>query len=469
MNCTTNRKLNKSSRTLLVCLFWLVIWQVAAIVVGNDLLLPDVFDTLVAIGSLAQDSTFYLDVSWTLFRCIISIVLSFIAGICFAWLAYKNEIVRNIMTLPVSFFKAVPVMAIVVYVILLVRADWVAVAACFLMCFPIVYTNILAGLEDTSKELLEMVKVYGIEKGDKVRLVYIPSSMPHFNAAMKIVAGLSWKAVVAAEVLSVPEFSLGQGMISAKYYLETPTLFAYIFVIVVLSLTLEKAICMLTDRFTMANYEGSKLTKLKKVATTVMGPPDINIRDLFKSFDDKEVFRGLNAFIKAGCKAGVIGPSGRGKTTLARILSGLEREYDGLVEFSEEAKVSYLFQEDRLLPWFNVYDNMALVVSSNCDLTYDRVVQMAKALEIEEILWKMPQELSGGMKHRVAIGRTLLADSNLLILDEPFRGLDEDLKKRIVDRLWDKYTKDKTVVVISHNEKDLELIKIDDTMSIGVE
>ena len=56
MNCTTNRKLNKSSRTLLVCLFWLVIWQVAAIVVGNDLLLPDVFDTLVAIGSLAQDS-----------------------------------------------------------------------------------------------------------------------------------------------------------------------------------------------------------------------------------------------------------------------------------------------------------------------------------------------------------------------------------------------------------------------------
>lgn len=464
---TTKEKLNKYSKLVSVSIFWIALWQLGSVIVGNSLLLPSVLETISALCTLVREPMFYLDAVWTLFRCILAILVSFVFGICLSWLAYKSKLIRDLMVLPVSFFKAVPVMAIVIYVILLVQADWVAVVACFLMCFPIVYTNILEGLESVSIELLEVGTIYRIGSKNVLKFIYIPSVMPYFNAAMKIVAGLSWKAVVAAEVLSVPEFSLGQGMISAKYYLETPTLFAYIFVIVVLSLVLEKLICKFTEMFTAIDYVGSKLTDYKIIDGKVESAPTLKLTNVSKSFGDKQVLKEVEALVYAGSKIGIVGPSGQGKTTLARIISGLEKEDYGNIDFSNEIKVSYLFQEDRLLPWINVYDNLALVISSNCDSTKSEVLEMARMLEIEDSLWKMPGELSGGMRHRVAIGRTFLANSNLMILDEPFRGLDEELKVRIVDRLWKKVTQNKTVLVISHNKEDMELLGIKEFLFLG--
>ena len=468
MNYTTkNKKLNsrnyKIAKSVAVVAFWIAIWQLLAIVVGNSLLLPSLPETVMALGTLIKKQSFYMDVCWTLFRCILSIVLSFGVGICLAWAAYKKELFKNLLTLPVSFFKAVPVMAIVIYVILLVESDWVAVVACFLMCFPIAYTNILSGLAETSKELLEVAHVYKFSKVDTVKLIYIPSVMPHFNAAMRIVAGLSWKAVVAAEVLSVPEFSLGQGMISAKYYLETPTLFAYIIVIVAMSLAMEKAIVFATSKLTIKTYEGSKVKATKHTNGEKESAPRINVEKVNKAFGDKRVLVDNSITFEAESKTAIIGSSGRGKTTMARLLVGLELPDGGEINFSEDPRISYLFQEDRLFPWLNVYDNMALGMKNLDD---EAIIEMAQNLEIKEVLYKMPDELSGGMKHRVALGRTFLADSNLMILDEPFRGLDQDLKVRIVDRLWEKMVSGKTVIVITHSREDIELLGISESIYV---
>ena len=123
-------------------------------------------------------------------------------------------------------------------------------------------------------------------------------------------------------------------------------------------------------------------------------------------------------------------------------------------------KLTYLFQEDRLLPWLNVYDNLALGLlrdkkterkgDKKDSSPEDDVIEMAKKLELSEYLYKLPEELSGGMKHRVALGRTFLANSDMMILDEPFRGLNDELIKRIMDRLWNDVVKEKTVIVITH-------------------
>lgn len=471
MNYITNdKKLNKGLKLFGVTVFWLLVWQVVAMAVDNALLLPSVFETAGALLSLVQETSFYFDVAWTILRCVLSIVISVGLGILLAFVACKNKLFRSAMTLPVSFFKAVPVMAIVIYVILLVESDWVAVVACFLMCFPIVYTNVLAGLDSVSKELLEVAAIYKFSEAHKRKYIYLPSILPNINAAMKIVAGLSWKAVVAAEVLSVPEFSLGQGMISAKYYLETPTLFAYIAVIVALSLCLEKVIVKLTEKFSQRRYAGSKLECAKRYEREPLNAPAIDVTSILKSFDGKEVLRDITLYVAAESKVAFAGPSGIGKTTLARVIAGLEEPDNGGVMFSGDAKISYLFQEDRLFPWLNVYDNLALsMISSDASLNNDSIVEMAKSLEIEDVLWSLPGELSGGMKHRVALGRTFLADCNLMILDEPFRGLDKELKKQIVDRLWDSCTDNKTVIVITHNQEDLELLEIEKSLSIHVE
>ena len=211
---------------------------------------------------------------------------------------------------------------------------------------------------------------------------------------------------------------------------------------------------MATSKLTTADYTGSKLKVNKACNQDVFVSPEIKRGKLDKSFGQKKVLENFRNIFMAGSKTAIFGPSGKGKTTLARIITGLEKEDSGIIETSKPLKIAYLFQEDRLLPWLNVYDNMALGMSDT--RAVERIETMAEALEIKDVLWKMPETLSGGMKHRVALGRTFLADSNLMILDEPFRGLDKELKERIVDRLWEKETADKTVIVISHNKEDIE-------------
>jgi len=467
-NCTTKKtKYEKIGRQAVVCLFWLAIWQIGAMLVNNPLLLPSPWQTAAALLGLAGDTKFYLNISWTMVRCLSAMALSFVIGVAAAFGAYKSVWLRRVLTLPVGFFKAVPVMAIIIYVILLAKADIVAVIVCFLMCFPVVYTNILAGLDSMPAELLELAKVYWFTEWQTMKYMYIPSIEPQIKASVRLIAGLSWKAVVAAEVLSIPKFSLGYEMLSAKYYLETPQLFAYILVIVVLSLTVEKIINICLSHTGQRDYKGSKLfSECKagepKVSTEDTNPPPqmpptVSFCSVCKKYGDKSVLDDFTFDFKEGRITALMGPSGQGKTTVARILAMVENMDSGHIEYSGSHKLSYLFQEDRLVPWLNVYDNLALgLVRENKSPNSDMILDMAKSLEIEDVLWQLPAALSGGMSHRVAIGRTFLADSNLMILDEPFRGLDETLKKRIIERLWKKETEGKTVILITHNSEDAD-------------
>ncbi len=532
--CTTEKN-KKILRQAAVILFWTGLWQLLAMLIDNRLLLPSVADTLKTLAGLAGEGEFYLNMGWTFLRCVLSMALSFAAGTAAAWLAYRFEAARSFLTLPVGFFKAVPVMAVIIYVILLAEADWVAVVVCFLMCFPVVYTNVLSGLDSMDRELLELVQVYELTAFQKIKHIYFPGIMPQLKAAVKLIAGLSWKAVVAAEVLSIPRYSLGYEMINAKYYMETATLFSYILVIVVLSLAMEKLIDCGLKRWSFRAYKGSRLIKTdKRVAEAVAvnkpfadvsdkyrdasgecrdvsgeyrgfldfeRPAGVLLRGLYKSFGKKTVLEDMNMEFKAGEVTALTGRSGRGKTTLARIIAGLEKADRGYVsavyasgcesfsaaggetggtvntirtgetakaggagniggeaDIDGKAKISYLFQEDRLIPWLNVFDNIAVSTMRDGGALEAEIKAMAEALEISDSLWKLPEELSGGMRHRVALGRTFIADSELMILDEPFRGLDEKLKTRITDRLWKSATSGKTVIMITHSKEDAEAL-----------
>lgn len=457
---------NKINGKIITCLFWLAIWQAATWLTASKLLLPGPADALLALGGLIRTKKFYMDIGWTAARCIIAMALSFAAGIPAAALSYKSDTARSILSLPVGFFKAVPVMAIIIYVILLAQSDWVAVIVCFFMCFPIVYTNILEGLDAMPSEYLEVGNVYGLSRLERAKYIYAPGLLPQMKAAIGLTAGLSWKAVVAAEVLSIPKYSLGYEMINAKYYLETANLFAYIFVIVVMSMAFEKVINLGLRHIEWKGYEGSKLkrrssdrtAKTKKAEAPC--PAVVNTltaENIVKTFETKSVLDDVNLIFEAGKVTAIMGPSGQGKTTLARIISGLEKADSGKIligglEAGEESRVSrtaFLFQEDRLLPWLNIYDNIAIGGGDS-----EGIKELAEQLEIGTELWKLPAELSGGQRHRAALARTFAADAPLMILDEPFRGLDDALKDRIIDRMWERVTTGKTVILITHSAED---------------
>ena len=455
---------------IITCLFWLAVWQAAAWLTASELLLPGPADALLDLGGLAQTGKFYMDIGWTAARCIIAMVLSFAAGIPAAVVSYKSRAARSLLSLPVGFFKAVPVMAIIIYVILLAQSEWVAVIVCFFMCFPIVYTNILEGLDAMPSEYLEVGSVYELSGLETVKYIYVPGLMPQIKAAISLTAGLSWKAVVAAEVLSIPKYSLGYEMINAKYYLETDDLFAYIFVIVVMSMAFEKVINIGLRHIEWKGYEGSRLKgrrgsvrkNLQQSSAAVTAPfpsdvPEIEVYHLTKTFEGKSVLDDVSLNFDAGKVTAVMGPSGQGKTTLARIIAGLETADSGKIlvgpseagDGSRTCRTAFLFQEDRLMPWLNIYDNIAIGVGDS-----NRIKELARQLEIETELWKLPDELSGGQRHRAALARTFADDTPLMILDEPFRGLDAALKDRIIERLWSRETEGRTVILITHSKSD---------------
>ena len=453
--------------TVPVLLFWLAVWQAAAMIVHKPLLLPDPAETAAALAAMAGKGGVLSQYRMDLF----SLHGVYGAFIFIGGGSFGSSI--QVFGSPSSslasggIFKAVPVMAIIIYVILIAEADWVAIIVCFLMCFPIVYTNILAGLDSMGNELKEMACVYKLNDVQKVIYIYGPSVKPQINSALRLICGLSWKAVVAAEVLSIPKYSIGYEMINSKYYLQTPTLMAYILVVVVLSIGIERLMNIFLEKSDAGDYRGSRLkrelgkaarrnSREAKIPDVEAASPAIEMRDLNKSYGSKQVIDHVDMTFKGGETTVLVGPSGIGKTTLARVISGLEAPDSGSLVIGGHMELSYLFQEDRLLPWLNVYDNMSIGLlksgglPDDISLKDDPVIKMAEALEISDSLWKLPRQLSGGMRHRAALGRTFLARANVMILDEPFRGLDAPLRSRIIDRLWQKETETKTVIVITH-------------------
>lgn len=463
---------DKKLESWIMAVIWIVIWMLASYFLGSEFIMPSPAATVKALMSLLVTADFWMDVLWTGLRVILTIVFSFALGVIAASLSSRNDIIRDFLRIPVNFFKSIPVMAIIIYVILVVKSDWVAVVVGFLMCFPIVYTNMYNGLKGLDPKQLELGWSLGLPRPKMLRFIIIPALNPQIKTSMSLIAAMSWKVVVASEVLAIPNHSIGYEMLNSKYYLNTADLFAYIIVLIVLSLVLEYGVDRLTDLHAgrLSNALERAVETSPKESGMDYGVCLIELKDVDKTYvnadgECTQVFKGFNASFGPGVTA-VLAPSGRGKTTLADMIEGLEQPDSGEITYgTDKVRAAYLFQEDRLLPWFNVRDNMLLAsVGSNLhENPMEDLLEMAEKLEIRDALSLMPDELSGGMAHRVALGRTLLYGGNVLILDEPFRGLDQDTRDRLMERLYGELKRDpsgdeegsflfRTVILITHDE-----------------
>lgn len=145
------------------------------------------------------------------------------------------------------------------------------------------------------------------------------------------------------------------------------------------------------------------------------------------------------------------GPSGCGKTTLLRLIAGLETPKAGTIVRPNGLTVSMVFQENRLLPWLTAEENVALVCNDSA-----RVREALEAVSLLEERQKYPHELSGGMQRRVAIARAIAYNGDILILDEPFTGLDEELCRTIAQKLSCQFS-DRLILLVTHSDTDPQL------------
>ena len=182
----------------------------------------------------------------------------------------------------------------------------------------------------------------------------------------------------------------------------------------------------------------------------------LNLIDVYKKYGNEKIFEKFNMSLKKNSINAILGPSGTGKTTLLNIISGIEDIDSGEVIYNGN-NISYIFQEDRLIPWLSVYDNIAFVLKSkyskkNIKNIVDKYLKLVKLQNHKD---KYPRELSGGMKRRVAIARAFAYESDLLLMDEPFKGLDMELKKDIIDEFLNIWSYDRrTVILVTHDIKE---------------
>lgn len=177
----------------------------------------------------------------------------------------------------------------------------------------------------------------------------------------------------------------------------------------------------------------------------------IEMKHITKKYGDFTVFSDFSLEIPDGEVICLMGKSGRGKTTLLRMLMGLERPDEGTITGLNEKKISVVFQEDRLLPGFTVRQNLYSVCADAKQ--QERMMRLLTALGLAEWIDREVSVLSGGMQRRVAICRALLVPYDFLILDEPFRGLD-DKTKEIAIKLVLEETKKCTVLLSTHDAEE---------------
>lgn len=235
-----NRQTAPKVNGLPALLFWGLVWQAAAMAMGNFLLLPTPLQVLRRLWQLMAEAAFWQITVVSIGRILLGVVLGIGLGVMLAVLTSVNSWAHLLIAPAMTAMQAVPVASFAILVLIWLERDLVPVLICVMMVLPVIWNNVGTGIRMTDPQLLEMAKVYRLPRLRVLRQIRIPSVMPYFRAACINALGLGWKAGIAAEVLTVPKQSVGRMISESKLYLMTEDLFAWTLTVVVLSLLLQK-------------------------------------------------------------------------------------------------------------------------------------------------------------------------------------------------------------------------------------
>ena len=179
----------------------------------------------------------------------------------------------------------------------------------------------------------------------------------------------------------------------------------------------------------------------------------IDLKNISFSYGRKLILKDFNLSVKDGECICLLGASGCGKTTTIRLIAGLETPQSGIID-THEGKISIVFQEDRLLPWATALQNISLPLT---DTDKSIAKKMLEQVGLSDCFDLLPEEMSGGMCRRVAIARSLAFGGDILLLDEPFNGIDAENKRSLAKLILELFC-DKTIILITHIAEDAKLL-----------
>ena len=222
-------------------LVWLALWQLGAMAIDQQIILVSPLRVLSRLWELIPTPDFWGSIAYSLVRITAGFLLGVAAGTVLAALSARFRRVEELLAPAMLAIKSIPVASFIILALILFSSRNLAVPISFLIVLPVLYSNVLGGIRAADSQLMEMARVFRIPVGRSIRYVYLPQVMPYFLSACGSALGLCWKSGIAAEVIGMPEGSIGEQLQQAKVYLDTPDLFAWTLVIVLISLSFEKA------------------------------------------------------------------------------------------------------------------------------------------------------------------------------------------------------------------------------------
>lgn len=230
----------KTLRILLITFFWIALWQMISVIVGEEILFPSPISTCNALFELCLTPDFWKIIGITCFRILIGVMISSFLGILSGILAGLFQPFEELLSPLLVIIRTAPIASFIVLLVLWLKRSTVPMVIASLIVLPVFYSNAREGIRNTDRKLLEMADAYGMNPGKKMSCIYLPSMKPYLFSAAGSSFGMAWKAGVAAEVIVLPVLSIGRQLYYASNNLETEQVFAWTAAVIILSLLMDK-------------------------------------------------------------------------------------------------------------------------------------------------------------------------------------------------------------------------------------
>lgn len=228
--------------------FWLAVWQCAAMAIGQEVFLVSPVQALRTLLELLPQAAFWRRAAFSSGRILLGFGLGAAAGTLLAAAAELSPLADTLLAPVMQLVKATPVASFIILALVWVRGSSLSVLISFLMVLPVLCGAVRTGIRGADVQLREMARVFRLPLGRRLRAIWLPAVLPAFRQGCSVALGICWKSGIAAEVIGLPNGSIGDALYRAKITLSTGELFAWTFVIILLSTGFEKLFLALLDR-----------------------------------------------------------------------------------------------------------------------------------------------------------------------------------------------------------------------------
>lgn len=458
MKVSINRQtMKKGIITLISIGILLGMWQLFSLFARLPDLVPSVPRLLETLTELFASATLYQSVAATVLRGIAGMLLSLIAAAGVAFMFSRHELLYELFRPILAIMRSIPVISFILLALIFLNPDNIPLMIAFLTMFPLLAENLTNGIRNQRKELLLMAQTFRISRWNRITQIVYPQLKPFLYSGLASASGFGWRAIIMGEVLAQCSWGIGSEMKRAQTFIAVPELLAWTVVAILISFVFDKGISWVGRKQIPIHYY---IGHPKQASAAVRGS-DIRLTDICYSYGGNPVLSHFGYSFKQGTIYGITAPSGTGKTTLLNLINGTLQPDRGTIDLLHHDRIATVFQEPELLNQLTVAENIALPLAAFMDKAsaLQQASVVLNEMELHTFGERFPTELSFGQQQRVSIARALAYPASLLLMDEPFKGLDETLCHQVIERIRNRQAHTRqTILFTSHNPAELHLL-----------